>query len=153
MTIFFPNSRAGGPTASTKMSVWPARRAPCRSFKESATLSGIRESLLIKFGGPAVVASGRLVQKQALPLAEILDKHRAPNIIDYAAFDIEGSELEVLRVFPFSRYSFRALSLECDGAIHDPITRLLTGAGYREVRNPFNRTQPWERYWLHGDMR
>lgn len=114
--------------------------------------SGIRENLMHKTGGPAVIQSGRIVAKQALPLADILDKHGAPPVIDYGAFDIEGSELEVLAGFPFSRYSFRALSLEWDSSI-DPLYPVLTAAGYREVRNPFNRTRPWERYWLHRDTR
>jgi hypothetical protein len=115
-------------------------------------LSGIRDNLLQKTGGPDVVASGRMTQKQAFPLAEILDKHSAPAVIDYGAFDMEGSEFEVLEVFPFSRYSFRALSLELDKSTHDPVSRLLADAGYREVQNPFNRTRPWERYWVNGDM-
>jgi hypothetical protein len=116
-------------------------------------LSGILEHLQHKAGGAAVIASGRLVQKQALSLAQILDKHRAPATIDYGSFDIEGSELEVLQAFPFSRYAFRALSIECDGSISEPLSRLLAHEGYREVMNPFNRAQPWERYWLHRDTR
>jgi hypothetical protein len=112
--------------------------------------SGIRENLLTKTGGSDIVESGKTVQKAAFPLAEVLDKHGAPAVIDYGAFDIEGSELEVLEPFPFSRYTFRAMSLECDASV-DRLSRLLTDAGYREVRNPFNRTRPWERYWLHRD--
>jgi hypothetical protein len=114
--------------------------------------SGIRENLKRKSWVPSVIKSAPSVAKQAFPLAEILHKHGAPSVIDYGAFDIEGSELEVLSAFPFSRYSFRALSLEWDGSI-DPLYPVLTAAGYREVRNPFNRTRPWERYFLHSDTR
>src|ERR1700683_1588386 len=114
--------------------------------------SGILENLMTKTGGPRVVESGRMILKQAFPLAEILDKHGAPSVIDYGAFDIEGSELEVVAAFPFSRYAFRALSLEWGVSI-DPLYPVLKTAGYREVRNPFNRTRPWERYWLHRDTR
>jgi Methyltransferase FkbM domain len=114
--------------------------------------SGIRENLMHKSGVPEAIKSGRSIAKQALPLAQILDKHGAPPVIDYGAFDIEGSELEVLAAFPFSRYSFRALSLEW-GSSNDPLYPILTAAGYREVRNPFNRTRPWERYFLHRDTR
>jgi hypothetical protein len=112
--------------------------------------SGIRENVMRKTGGPKVIQSGRIIAKQALSLAEILDKHRAPRVIDYGAFDIEGSEFDVLATFPFHRYAFRALSLEWDAAI-DPLYNVLTTAGYREVRNPFNRNRPWERYWLHRE--
>lgn len=119
---------------------------------EQLYLSGIRENLLLyKHNGEKVVHSGRLVERQALPLASLLRKHQAPSIIDYAAFDIEGSELEVLETFPFSEYAFRSLSLECDGRIFAGVTRVLSEHGYREVKNPFNRNRPWERYWLHRD--
>ncbi len=115
-------------------------------------LSGIRESLLLyKKGGEDVVRSGRLVERQAVPLAQILRKHHAPSVIDYAAFDIEGSELEALESFPYSEYSFRALTVECGSRIFEPVTHILSRNRYREIKNPFNRTRPWERYWLHRD--
>ena len=85
--------------------------------------------------------------KQAISLEQLLVRHSAPSLIDYLAIDIEGSELPVLRNFPFDRYQFRALSLECDGLIWDEITTLLTGAGYVEVQNPFNNHIAWERCW------
>ena len=79
-------------------------------------------------------------------------RHTAPSLIDYAAFDIEGSEWDVLENFSFRQYTFLALSLECDGVIWAPVSKLLGGNGYREVSNPFNRHQPWERYWLHEQV-
>lgn len=113
-----------------------------------AYYSGVRQNLLKKTGGPKVIESGKIVPKQGVPLVNVLEKHRAPAIIDYGAFDIEGSEMEVLEAFPFSRYVFRALSVECD-ASGDRLSRFLAAVGYREVCNPFNRKRPWERYWLH----
>jgi FkbM family methyltransferase len=112
-------------------------------------LSGVREHLANKTGGAAVIEAGRLVEKPTASLASILERHAAPATIDYGAFDIEGSELEVLRDFPFQQYTFRALSLECDDYIAQDIEALLARNGYRKVRNPFNRERPWERYWLH----
>jgi Methyltransferase FkbM domain len=116
----------------------------------SPYLSGIKSNLeTVKYQGTEVVQKGRAVEKPAVTLGELLDKYNAPKVIDYAAFDIEGSELDVLSVFPFDRYTFLALSLECDGSIHVPITELLTAHGYRQSQNPFNRDKPWEMYWLH----
>lgn len=113
-------------------------------------LSGIKKNLeAVKYQGKAVVQQGRAVEKDAVTLEVLLKRHQAPQIIDYAAFDIEGSELEVLEVFPFSEYTFLSLSLECDGSILTPITQLLTANGYRQIKNPFNRDKPWEIYWLH----
>ncbi len=96
-----------------------------------------------------ILDRGAEVPRRALTLEELLQKHNAPAHIDYAAFDMEGSEFEVLRDFPFSKYTFGAISLECDGKIWESITELLSRNGYREVRNPFNVNEPWERYWLH----
>jgi FkbM family methyltransferase len=113
-------------------------------------LGGITANLeRIKHGGGEVVRKGKRVERQAMTLEELLVRHAAPSTIDYAAFDIEGSEFEVLEGFPFERYIFLALSLECDGSIWEPVSRLLGSNGYREVSNPFNQGQPWERYWLH----
>lgn len=112
--------------------------------------SGVKVHLK-RFKGESerILHHGSEVARQALTLEELLRKHNAPAFIDYAAFDMEGSEFEVLKDFPFSRYRFGAISMECDGKIWDAITELMTGNGYREVKNPFNVDEPWERYWLH----
>ncbi len=120
----------------------------------SPYLSGIKSNLeTVKYQGKEVVQKGIAVQKAAITLETLLKKYSAPNIIDYAAFDIEGSELDVLEVFPFDSYIFRALSLECDSSIRQPIYCLLKSKGYRPVKNPFNRDKPWEIYWLHKSVR
>ncbi|MEA5578905.1 FkbM family methyltransferase [Anabaena sp. UHCC 0451] len=116
-------------------------------------LSGIKSNLeKFKHNSEEIIQQGREIIKAAIALEELLKKHNAPKIIDYAAFDIEGSEFEVLKNFPFHRYQFSTLSLECDGYIWDAITDLLTANGYREVKNPFNTDKNWERYWLHESL-
>ena len=45
-------------------------------------------------------------------LHEILDNQNAPKLIDYLNLDIEGNELEVLKTFPFDKYTFKCISLE-----------------------------------------
>jgi hypothetical protein len=119
----------------------------------SPYLSGIKSNLeTVKYQGKDVVEKGRAVEKPTVTLAALLDKYHAPQVIDFAAFDIEGSELDVLSVFPFDRYQFLALSLECDGSIRAPISELLRSQGYRQSKNPFNRDKPWEIYWLHQSI-
>lgn len=116
-------------------------------------LGGIRRNLeSIKHGGEDVVEHGRLVVKDAVTLDELLRRYEAPPIIDYAAFDIEGSEWETLAAFSFQHHLILALSLECDDLVAEPIGRLLSSHGYRQVSNPFNKYQPWERYWLHEEV-
>lgn len=119
----------------------------------SPYLSGIKDNLeAFKYQGTEIVAKGKAVEKEAITLEQLLKKHNAPEVIDYAAFDIEGSELKVLENFPFEKYIFLALTLECDKTIWEPITELLESNGYQEVKNPFNRKMHWERYWLHKDF-
>lgn len=116
-------------------------------------LSGIKSNLeQFKQYTEEIIQQGREMIKEAISLEELLKKHNAPKVIDYAAFDIEGSEFEVLKDFPFHEYRFLALSLECQGYIRQKITDLLTANGYREVQNPFNPDKPWERYWLHESL-
>jgi len=116
-------------------------------------LSGDRDNLLkYKCQGQSVVEGGHEATKSGVPLAELLRKHNAPSMMEYAALDLEGSELEVLETFPFGTYTFGAITLECDSAIWDPVTRVLSAASYREVRNPFNTECAWERYWLHASI-
>jgi hypothetical protein len=120
----------------------------------SPLLSGVRQALAdVKTGGSTVLQTASLVPKRAVPLADLLRKHGAPSVIEYGAFDMEGSEFEALRSFPFEQYRFLALSLETDKAIREPLSELLISHGYREVVNPFNQHQPWERYWLHDTVR
>jgi len=49
---------------------------------------------------------------KAVTLKSILDKYNAPKIIDYISIDTEGSEYEIIRVFPFDRYQFRLITIE-----------------------------------------
>lgn len=153
-SAFFPELRRNRP-GSTCLNVCLARNSGWVDYVESPQpyLSGIRESLLNgKDRGAAIVAEGVAVRKPAQTLGEILRSCHAPPVIDYAAFDIEGSEYEALREFPFGEFRFQALSAEVDWKISAPFTELLAANGYRETNNPFNQDAPWERYWLHEGM-
>jgi hypothetical protein len=115
--------------------------------------SGVRRALLnTKWDGGQTLATASIERKRASTLADLLRKHGAPREIEYGAFDIEGSEFEALRSFPFSEYRFLALSLEVDAGIGEQLASLLGRNGYRETVNPFNRHCPWERYWLHKSI-
>jgi len=54
----------------------------------------------------------KLIEVPTIALADLLDKHSAPKVIDYLSLDIEGSEELVLRNFPFDRYVFLAVTIE-----------------------------------------
>lgn len=115
-----------------------------------AYLSGVRDVLEEHRpdASEGILKLGQSLQVPMKTLDTILDEVGAPAVIDYAAFDIEGSELSVLSSFPFDRYRFRAVSVECGGSFRRALGELFASIGYREVENPFNRSRPWERYWL-----
>ena len=118
----------------------------------SPYLSGVRDRIAAKWQGDRVLAGASLVRKRSAALADLLRLHGAPKAIEYGAFDIEGSEFEALRSFPFSEFRFLALSFETDGSIAKPLSQLLMANGYKETCNPFNQEYPWERYWLHESI-
>jgi FkbM family methyltransferase len=93
--------------------------------------------------------SGSYAEKRVAvtTLENLLEKHNAPNYIDYLALDIEGSEKTVLGCFPFDKYRFGCISIEGSGC-----NDLLTANGFLKVENCFNRVGPWEQYFIHTDI-
>ncbi|MBE9030718.1 FkbM family methyltransferase [filamentous cyanobacterium LEGE 11480] len=115
-------------------------------------ISGVKENLeAYKWEGDKIAASGREIELPAVPLEQLLRKHNAPKIIDYAAFDIEGSEIKVIESFPFEEYTCLALSVEADPWIWERMLTRLLPYGYQEVPNPFC-DKPWEHYCLHESI-
>ncbi len=84
---------------------------------------------------------------EAITFYDLLKKHNAPKIIDYVAFDMEGSEYDALKVFPFEEYKIMAFSIEGDSC-----SELLLVKGYKQVKNQFNTEAPWEYYFIHRDF-
>ena len=69
----------------------------------------------------------------------ILEAFNAPAIIDYLSLDIEGGEAAALSVFPFDKYTIRALTVEHNFYNSGPdnknkIYGILTEAGYTRVK-------------------
>ena len=83
-----------------------------------------------------------LIKVSSMTLETLLDKHNAPKVIDYINIDTEGAEWEILRVFDFSKYTFKTITVEHNyyaGTDFDPnckikkdnIQALLESHGYR----------------------
>jgi hypothetical protein len=75
------------------------------------------------------------VHKPARTVRSVLRECEAPPVIDYWSLDTEGSELAILRSFPFDEYSFRVLTVEhnCLPA-RDEIREFLESRGYRLIK-------------------
>ena len=70
-------------------------------------------------------------------IADILDDHDAPKHIEYMSMDIEGGEYDVLRTFPFDRYSFGAITIEHNflEPARTLIREILEKNGYKFVKD------------------
>jgi FkbM family methyltransferase len=86
---------------------------------------------------------GQPITMQTVALDSLLEKHQAPQVIDYLSLDTEGSEYVILKDFPFDRFQFRVISIEGQSC-----NDLLTSKGYQLVTNPFNTEALWEQYFL-----
>ena len=89
---------------------------------------------------------GNFMPKNCLTLLSLLEKHHAPTTIEYLALDIEGSEDEVLRNFPFGqKYEILALSIE-----NDFCDIILLKQGYKRVNNWMSKNE-YECYYSLND--
>jgi FkbM family methyltransferase len=77
-------------------------------------------------------------------LADILEEHSAPRVIDYFSFDVEGAETRILRNFPFDRYTFLTLTIERPTP---ELNSILFRNGYVFVRNFL-----FDSFYVHGSI-
>jgi hypothetical protein len=72
--------------------------------------------------------------KQARTIRSVLRDYGAPSVIDYWSLDTEGSELAILRSFPFDQYAFRVLTVEHNYLpSREKMRALLEGRGYHRI--------------------
>jgi FkbM family methyltransferase len=76
-----------------------------------------------------------------ISLFDLLVKHNAPTYIDYLSLDTEGSELEILTNFDFTKYKFGCITVEHNTRkwYRNEIRNLLTQKGYH-----FQKEFPWD---------
>jgi hypothetical protein len=77
-------------------------------------------------------SAGKTLTLQTVPLAHVLREYRAPAVIDFFSFDVEGAETRILRNFPFDRWRFLSLCIERPTP---ELNELLFRNGYLFVRN------------------
>lgn len=75
------------------------------------------------------------VTRPARTVPSVLAQFGAPPVIDYWSLDTEGSELAILKSFPFDRYTIRILTVEHNWfPVREEIAAFLAHHGYRRVR-------------------
>jgi hypothetical protein len=125
-----------------------------------ALVSGtISEQVKVKFRGVFGGIVGKLDNKLAnrhkepdaeevtrytAPISEVLQKFNVPHIIDYLSLDVEGSEYEIMKDFPFKDYTFKVLTVERP---NKKLKSLLSENGYIYLAELAN----WGEYlWCHN---
>ena len=92
---------------------------------------------------------GKLYPVSTVSLLELLETHGAPKVIDYLSIDTEGSELEILRVFDFSQYTFKVITVEHNFTIaRESINGILNENGFFRVLEDLSSFDDW---YLNGD--
>lgn len=67
------------------------------------------------------------VTRYTAPITEILHQYNVPKTIDYLSLDVEGSEYEIMKDFPFDKYTIRVMTVERP---NKQLKQLLTENGY-----------------------
>lgn len=87
---------------------------------------------------------------ETVTLCELLEVHRAPTTIDYLSLDTEGTELNILSAFDFTKYTFRVITVEHNfSPARDQIFMLLQRNGYLRV---FTELSRWDDWYLHASV-
>jgi FkbM family methyltransferase len=81
---------------------------------------------------------------ETISLIDLLRQHDAPHEIDYLSIDTEGSELEILKAFDFSKYKFNIIMIEHNyGRDREHIFQLLINNGYSRVLEEISMVDDW----------
>jgi FkbM family methyltransferase len=87
---------------------------------------------------------GKTYDVKTISLNELLVKHNAPEKIDYLSIDTEGSELEILSNFDFSKHSFQVITCEHNYTpLRQKILELLSKNGYRRLYQELSKYDDW----------
>jgi len=80
---------------------------------------------------------------QTISLNDLLNKHNAPDTIDYISIDTEGSEYKILNAYDFSR-RFKVLTIEHNHTVNKAfIEELLPQKGYVQILHNKSRHDAW----------
>jgi FkbM family methyltransferase len=95
--------------------------------------------------------SGRTYDVATISLADLLAEFAAPAEIDYLSIDTEGSELEILESFDFTKYRISVITCEHNFTPdREKIRVLLERHGYVRKREQLSRYDDW---YVHRDLR
>jgi FkbM family methyltransferase len=88
---------------------------------------------------------GKEIEVETVSLMDLLTQHNAPDVIDYLSVDTEGSELDILKTFDFSRFNVLVLTVEHNFNKERiaALDGLLTPLGYERVHADKSHIDAW----------
>lgn len=93
--------------------------------------------------------SGTRIEVETISLDDLLDQYAAPPSIDYLSIDTEGSELDIISNYSFSR-RFKLISIENNPKNEDAVDAILTANGYVRVFRQFSQ---WDSWYVSQELR
>jgi FkbM family methyltransferase len=106
-------------------------------------LSGIAEFAFNDIHTQTRIDQGKRYDVPTISLKDLLDKHNAPEVIDYLSIDTEGSEYSILSAYDFSR-KFKVVSIEHNNTYQkDLINDLMISKGYTQVLPEESKWDSW----------
>ena len=83
--------------------------------------------------------SDHVLQLETISLDDFLKQNNAPTHIDYISIDTEGSELDILRAFPFEKWDVSLWTVEHNYTKdRDEIFKIMTSNGYLRKKTQFD---------------
>jgi FkbM family methyltransferase len=87
-----------------------------------------------------------IIEVETITLNDLLEQHGAPRDIDYVSVDTEGSELEILERFDFSRWNVMLWSVEHNMTKQKQgLDRLMKAHGYERRYPSYSSVDAWYR--------
>ena len=95
---------------------------------------------------------GEKYEVDTITLLDLLEKYKAPQIVDYLSIDTEGSELEILKAFFAENKYYKIKIITCEHnftAARDEIYQLLKKHGYQRKHQLFSE---WDDFYVLADQ-
>jgi hypothetical protein len=89
------------------------------------------------------------IEVKTITLLDVLDKSNAPSFIEYMSLDTEGTELEILKVFDFEKYTFGLIDIEHNWIEprRTEMKELLLSNGYS-----YKGQNKWDDMYVHNSL-
>lgn len=123
-----------------------------RATGEKLTFNQVEASNISTLDMYSTVADGHekarrkstLYDVDTISLNDLLEKYKAPQVVDYLSIDTEGSEFEILKAFDFNKHQFKVITCEHNHMpVRQDIFELLSSKGYVRKMQAVSMCDDW----------